>query len=361
MIQLRVQSGTSSYSISVGNRAWHEVGRFCRREKYSSVFIVTESRIWQAWGKKFLRATGLPSGSAILVPPGERSKSLSGVKALAQQLVKRRADRHSALVALGGGVVGDLAGFVASIYMRGIDTIQAPTTMVAQIDSAIGGKTGVNLPEAKNMLGTLTPPRLVAVNPEVLGSLSPRAYRSGLYEAVKHGIIRDARLFHFIRENLNAILAQDPRIMNRLIAWAAGVKVRVVSLDERESDLRRVLNFGHTLGHALEAAAHYRRFLHGEAVGWGMLLATRIAEGKKMLPAPEARKMEELICSLGPLPTLRGITARRLIGLLGRDKKTVRGVVHWVLSERIGSVRIVTRVGDALVEKAFRDVQRLPV
>ncbi len=361
MIQLRVQTGTSSYSILVGNRAWHELGRFCRREKYSSVFIVTESRIWRAWGRKFLQATGLPSASAILVPPGERSKSLAGVKALAQQLVKRRADRESAIVILGGGVVGDLAGFVASIYMRGIDTIQAPTTMVAQIDSAIGGKTGVNLPEAKNMLGTVTPPRLVAANPEVLGSLSPRAYRSGLYEAVKHGIIQDPRLFHFIRENLKPILAQDPKIMDRLIAWAAGVKVRVVNRDERESDLRRILNFGHTLGHALEAATHYRRFLHGEAVGWGMLLANRIAEEKKILPPTEARKIEELICSVGPLPSLQGITSRQLVALLGRDKKTVRGVVHWILSERIGSVRIVTRVANTLIEKAFRDVARLPV
>ena len=241
VIQLRVQTGTSSYTISVGNRAWQEVGRLCRREKYSSVFIVTESRIWRAWGQEVPAGDRLHSASVILVPPGERSKSLAGVKALAQKLVKRRADRESAVVVLGGGVVGDLAGFVASIYMRGIDTIQAPTTMVSQIDSAIGGKTGVNLPEAKNMLGTLTPPRLVAANPEVLGSLSPRAYRSGLYEAVKHGIIQDPRLFHFIRENLKPILAQDPKIMDRLIAWAAGVKVRVVNRDERESDLRRIL------------------------------------------------------------------------------------------------------------------------
>ena len=359
MFQFQVRSKTSTYPVWVGSRAWHALGDFLRRADYSSVFIATEPGIWKSWQGEFLQATGLHSGAEILIPSGERSKSLTRLRALAGELLNRRADRQSALIALGGGVVGDLAGFAGSVYMRGIDTLQAPTTLVGQIDSALGGKTGVNLPGAKNILGTVTPPRLVAANPQVLRSLSPRAFRSGLYEVIKHGIILDVPLFRFVKRNLESILGQDPQVMETLVARAARVKIRVVSRDERETGLRRILNFGHTLGHALEAGTHYRRFLHGEAVGWGMILATRIARAKGLLSPRDEVEILELIRSVGPLPSLAGLKARQLVTLLSRDKKTVRGVVHWILPEKIGAVRVVTDISTAEVEKAFRDAQHL--
>ena len=358
MVQLRVRAQTGSYEITVGRAAWRRIGIFCRRAGYSSVFIVTEPDIWKHWGKRFLSETGFGSKSVLLIPSGERSKSLAQVRTLAEELIERGADREAALVALGGGVVGDVAGFVGGIYMRGIDTLQAPTTMVGQVDSAIGGKNGVNLPGAKNILGTLAPPRLVAANPEVLRSLSPRAYRSGLFEVIKHGIIRDPALFRFLERNREAILSQSPRVMERLVAWGAKVKVQVVIRDEKESGLRRILNFGHTLGHALEAATGFRRLLHGEAVGWGMLMATRIAAGKKMLALREEEKIRAMIDSYGPLPSLKGITAKQLIPFLARDKKTVRGVVHWILPLRVGAVRVTTRVTTREIQRAIQEILR---
>ena len=359
MVQFRVRTQTGSYEVAVGRAAWRRIGAFCRRAGYSSVFIVTEPGIWKHWGKHFLGETGFRSKSILLIPSGERSKSLRQVRVLAEELIERGADRESALVALGGGMVGDVAGFVGSIYMRGIDTLQAPTTMVGQVDSAIGGKNGVNLPGAKNILGSLAPPRLVAANPEVLRSLSPRAYRSGLFEVIKHGIIRDPALFRFLEQNREAILSQSPRVMERLVAWGAKIKVQVVVQDEKESGLRRILNFGHTLGHALEAATGYRRLLHGEAVGWGMLMATRIAAGKKMLARREEEKIRALIGSYGPLPSLQGINSKQLIPFLARDKKTVRGVVHWILPVRVGAVRVTSRVSTREIQKAILAVQSL--
>jgi 3-dehydroquinate synthase len=277
---------------------------------------------------------------------------------VASELLDLGADRRSLLVALGGGVVGDLGGFVASTYMRGIDYVQAPTTVLAQVDSALGGKTAVNIRAMKNLVGTFYAPRVVVSDPAVLASLSPRAFQSGLYEAVKHAILSGPALFRWLEGKVAGLRPGDTPLLEILVARAAQVKVDVVSRDEREADLRRVLNLGHTYGHALEEATRYRRFLHGEAVAWGMLMATRLAELTGMLDPAVGKRIAHLVRSVGPLPTIRGLKEERILGLLPRDKKAVGGKIHWVLPEGIGKVQVTPDVPEGAVARAFRDVQR---
>jgi 3-dehydroquinate synthase len=272
-------------------------------------------------------------------------------------LLDRGADRKSLLVALGGGVVGDLGGFVASTYMRGIDYAQAPTTVLAQVDSSIGGKTAVNIHAMKNLVGTFYAPRVVVSDPEVLASLQPRAFKSGLYEAVKHSILSGPELFKWLEGKVSGLKPGDAGVLETLVARAAAVKVDVVTRDEREAALRRVLNLGHTYGHALEEATGYRRFLHGEAVAWGMLMVTRLAELVGVLDPADGKRIAHLVRAVGPLPHLRNLKAEKVLGLLIRDKKAVGGKIHWVLPEGIGRVRVAADVPDAIVARAFHDVQ----
>jgi 3-dehydroquinate synthase len=242
--------------------------------------------------------------------------------------------------------------------MRGIDYAQAPTTVLAQVDSSIGGKTAVNIHAMKNLVGTFCPPRVVVSEPEVLATLSPRAFRSGLYEAVKHAILSGPALFDWLESKVTGIEPGDTATLATLVARAAAVKVDVVSRDEHEAALRRVLNLGHTFGHALEEATGYRRFLHGEAVAWGILIVTRLAELAGVLVALDGKRFVKLVRAVGPLPKLQGVNSERVLGLLIRDKKAVGGKIHWVLPEGIGKVRITPDVPDAIVARAFHDVQR---
>jgi 3-dehydroquinate synthase len=274
------------------------------------------------------------------------------------ELLERGADRRSLLVALGGGVVGDLGGFVASTYMRGIAYVQAPTTVLAQVDSSLGGKTAVNIRAMKNLVGTFYAPRVVVSEPAVLASLPTRAFQSGLYEAVKHAILSGPSLFGWLESKVPDLRPDHTPMLEALVARAAKVKIDVVTRDERESDVRRILNLGHTYGHALEEATGYRRFLHGEAVAWGMLLVTRLAELLGVLDPAVAQHIVRLVRAVGPLPELRGIKEERVLGLLTRDKKTVGGKIHWVLPEGIGKVRVTADVPNAAVATAFREVQR---
>jgi 3-dehydroquinate synthase len=277
---------------------------------------------------------------------------------VASELLERGADRRSFLVTFGGGVVGDLGGFVASTYMRGIDYAQAPTTVLAQVDSAIGGKTAVNVRTMKNLVGTFYPPRVVVSDPAVLASLPPRVFQSGFYEAVKHAILSDPALFSHMEAKVGELRPGDTAELETLVECAAQVKVDVVSRDEREVALRRVLNLGHTFGHALEEATGYRRFLHGEAVAWGLLLATRLAELVNVLDPAEGKRIAHLVWSVGRLPRIRDLHAEKVLGLLPRDKKAVGGKIHWVLPERIGKVRVTSDVPEVAIAMAFRDVQR---
>ena len=357
MDKLRVRAGNNSYDVVVGRGAWREL-RTLDRSRYTSVFVLTEGRLWKSWGRKFQRAAGWKGLGAILVPMGETSKSLKCVERVAGALLAGGADRRSLLVAFGGGVIGDLSGFVASTYMRGIEYVQVPTTVVAQVDSAIGGKTAVNVGAMKNLVGTFAPPRLVLAEPGVLATLGVRAFRSGLYEVVKHAILSGPKFFSELERELDALVPLNARYLGPILARAAQVKVDVVSRDEREAGLRRVLNLGHTFGHALEEVTNYRRFLHGEAVGWGMLVATRLAEMTRCLKPADARRMTTLICRVGKLPPIQDLSVDRAMSLLAGDKKSVGGKLHWVLPERLGRMRIVSDVSAATVKAAFRQVQQ---
>jgi len=289
---------------------------------------------------------------------GERYKTLSVVEDLAFKLVKRGADRNCAIVAFGGGVVGDVAGLLASVYMRGVDFVQVPTSFLAQVDAAIGGKTGVNLSAGKNLVGTFYQPRLVLIDPQVIATLPEREYRSGLYEALKCGIIRKREIFDFMQHERERILQRDTAVLEWLITECVKVKAEVVAADERESDLRRILNFGHTIGHALEAETAYRHFLHGEAVAWGMVAASMIAAGMQKTSAETAQRIISAVLAYAPLPRVESRSkniARRIL----TDKKTVDGVAHFVLPREIGEVEIVRNVPDRAVVQAIEELRYL--
>ncbi|MGD0457544.1 MAG: 3-dehydroquinate synthase [Terriglobia bacterium] len=352
-----VTSKGFKYSVNVGCGAWRALADF-PQDRYSSIFILTERHLWERWGEKLLREGGVKSAQPLFVPPGENSKSVKMVEEVGAELLKKGADRRSLLVAFGGGVVGDLGGFVASTYMRGIDCLQVPTTVLAQVDSSIGGKTAVNVGAMKNLLGTFYPPRMVLAEPTVLASLDERSFRSGFFEVAKHAILSGPGLFKELEAKASKFLPKQARDLEEILARAAKVKVEVVSRDEREAGLRRVLNLGHTFGHALEEASGYRRFLHGEAVGWGILIVSRLAELLGVLEHGEGERIARLVRQVSPLPTLHGLRVRRILELLPQDKKAVRGRIHWVIPERIGKVRISDQVPMNLVEAAFRDVQR---
>jgi 3-dehydroquinate synthase len=296
--------------------------------------------------------------AVVTMPDGEKYKTLSTVGDLASKLLKRGADRKTAILALGGGVVGDVGGFLASIYMRGTDVVQVPTTLLAQVDASIGGKTGVDLSEGKNLLGTFHQPRAVLIDPAVLASLPDREFRAGLYEALKCGIIRRPAIFHFVEQNHEQLLQKDAATLEWLIAEAVRVKAEVVAADEREGDLRRILNFGHTVGHALEAETGYKQFLHGEAVAWGMVAASMIAAAMQRTDSETARKIISAVLALAPLPRVE-VRGKKIARRLSTDKKTLDGVVHFILPVEIGRVEIANDVPQPAVIQAVEELRYL--
>jgi len=357
MQQWKVRSKHFEYDVVIGRGAWRALRRF-PLGNYSSLFVLTEAGLWKRWGRCFQRETGLGRLQPVFVPAGEGSKTLPMVELLASQLLKSGADRQSLLLLFGGGVIGDLGGFLASTYMRGIDCVQVPTTVVAQVDSAVGGKTAVNTRTMKNLIGTFHPARLVVADPLVLASLSPRAFRSGMYEVVKHAILVGGSFFRKLEQTGDWLRTGDLDALEPILARAVAVKVDVVNRDEREEQLRHVLNLGHTFGHALEEATHYRRFLHGEAVGWGLLAVARLGRCLNVLSTAEEERIARLVRKVGPLPPIGDLDSARIADLLPQDKKSVRGQIHWVIPERVGKVRIVTGVPLSTAAAAFRDLQR---
>jgi 3-dehydroquinate synthase len=354
---IRVHSSTGDYSVLCRRGVLREASReIARLGKFSSIHILSSRRVWRAIGKKVLR--GLPLQKAVQLhffDDSETAKTLSTVEAIARKLVRAGADRKSLLVAVGGGVVGDVAGFAAASFLRGVALVQVPTTVVAQVDSAVGGKTGVNLPEGKNLVGAFYPPSLVLVDPEVLVTLPPREFRGGLAEVIKYGVIADAKLFAFLEHNMPAILARDPAALAHVIRRSIEIKGRVVSHDERESGLREILNYGHTFAHALEAATHYRKFQHGEAVAWGMMCAALLGHETINTPADDVARIIALVRHLGPLPPWPAVPAEKLFHLMRSDKKTKFGKVRFVLSPRLGRAQSY----DGITEKAAVSVLRL--
>jgi 3-dehydroquinate synthase len=361
MISIPVVTPSRSYEVLIGRgllvRAGETLSKLLETRR---AFIVTVPPVRQRWAKvlqKSLSTSGIET-SLLEMPNGERSKRLTTLEKLAEKLVKLGADRGVTLIALGGGVVGDVTGFLASVYMRGVDVIQIPTTVLAQVDAAIGGKTAVNLVSGKNLLGTFHQPRAVLIDPQVLDTLPSREYRAGLYESLKCGIIGDPGLFKLFEDRRREILDRDPVVVEKVIADSVRLKASVVSADEREGGLRQVLNFGHTIGHALEAETGYTQLLHGEAVGWGMIAATHIALSTGKLDSVTAGRVTNAVLGFGRLPSMELKTAN-ILKRLHSDKKTRRGVVHFVLPREIGKVEITSDVPEAIVRVAVDEIRKL--
>jgi 3-dehydroquinate synthase len=350
---IRVDTPSEKYDVIVGNglietlgaRIERVVGKLPRR-----VFVLTSAPIWALWGHK-IQQSFREAPVVLFLPPGESHKTLASVEKLLRQMAAAGGDRGSLLIAFGGGIVGDLGGFVAAIYMRGIPYIQVPTTLLAQVDSSIGGKTGVNLPEGKNLVGSFHHPLAVYTDIGLLGTLSDRELRAGLMESVKGGIIRDRSLVRFMEEHADDIFARNPKALEKVIASSVRVKAGVVNSDEREGGVRMILNLGHTVGHALEQATAYKSLLHGEAVGWGMIAALYIARKRGTISNNQFIRVEKLIHLYGPLPPLK-LSAGKIVAATRSDKKNIGGVRRFVLPVGIGDAGVVEDVTDAELEAA---------
>ncbi|MBC7926212.1 MAG: 3-dehydroquinate synthase [Bryobacteraceae bacterium] len=341
-----------AYEVVTGSRSYRcvvERGVLRRLHEFlppraGKVFIATTQDVWSLYRDRVtIEAT------TLLFPGGEANKRFQHVVALAEEMVLAGADRTSLIIAIGGGIVNDMGGFLASIFMRGIPVIQIPTTLLAQVDAAVGGKTGVNLNSGKNLLGAFHQPLAVLIDPEVLQTLPEREYRAGLFEVIKHGVIASPELFDLMDTQREAILAQEPVSVDRIVSESVRIKAEVVSADERENDLRRMLNFGHTIGHALEAETNYTRFLHGEAVAFGMKAATHLARLTNLLAPGESDRILAQVAAYGPIPTLDGIDPTALVRRTGSDKKTIQGRVHFVLPDCIGHVVVRTGIPEDTV------------
>src|SRR5258708_5614128 len=318
------------------------------------VFVVTTEDVWRHQGGTFARGLSAIPHEVIHLPGGEDRKRLAHVESAAEEMLCRGADRSSLVIAFGGGIVNDMGGFLAAIFMRGIPIVQVPTTLLAQVDAAIGGKTGVNLVEGKNLIGSFHQPLAVLIDPDVLATLPDREYRAGLFEVIKYGVIRSAPLFQLLVERRDAVLAREASVLDYIIEESVRIKAEVVSADERESDVRRILNFGHTFGHALEAETAYQRYLHGEAVGFGMRAATHLAKSLGRVSAEDAAGIVDAVDRYGPIPSLGGIPPDRIAARLVKDKKTIQGHVNFVLPTRTAELPAASGVNDGAVLSAIR-------
>jgi 3-dehydroquinate synthase len=356
-----VKSSAGPYSIIAGagsiRRAAQEIAALGR---FSSVHIVSSPKVWRAVGKTVQRGLCLSKRNGIhLFDDAEWAKNLRSVEQLTRSLCRAGADRKSLVVAVGGGVIGDVAGFVAAVFLRGVKLVHIPTTLVSQVDSSIGGKTGVNLPEGKNLVGSFYPPRLVLTDPELLGTLSHREFRGGLAEVIKHAVIADAEMFAILEKDMEKVLQRDRRALGYLIPRNVEIKARVVGRDERETGLREILNYGHTFAHALESVTKYRRYQHGEAVAWGMIAAAFLGHELGLTRPQDVSRIVALIRRLGPLLPWPRVSPAVLLQAMRSDKKTRSGVLRFVLSPRIGEARSYDAVPLRAVERVLHFTPRL--
>jgi 3-dehydroquinate synthase len=360
MTSVKIRSVWGGYEVTCANGALARLrGMILRLGQSSGVYVLSSPRVWEQWGRRVTAALGVDKRRVLLFDDSESAKRMETVEGIARALVRAGADRRALLVAVGGGVVGDVGGFAAASYLRGVRLAHIPTTLVAQVDSSIGGKTGVDLPEGKNLVGAFYPPKLVVADPNFLATLPHREFRSGLYEVVKYGVIADREMFEFLEKRLTAVLRRDPAAMGWLIPRSIGIKAHVVEKDEHESGMRKILNFGHTLGHALETATDYKRFKHGEAIGWGMIAATMMALAVDTLGERDAQRIIRLVANVGPLPPLGKITMARLRPILAGDKKARDGRVLWVLPKRIGKMQWDCEVPWPVVSRVFASLPEI--
>jgi 3-dehydroquinate synthase len=354
-IRIDVAAPSRTYGVTIAHAAIEQLGRSLDTLKVPERrFVVSSPLVWRLHGPELARA--IDALEPILVPDGERFKLLSTVTRIYDALVRQHADRATTLITFGGGVIGDMAGFAAATYLRGITLVHVPTTLLAQVDSAIGGKVGVNHPQGKNLIGAFYQPHAVVIDPTVLGTLPRREFRAGLYEVIKYGMTSSAGLFDRIARDRKAIFARAPEALTPVIAESCRIKADVVAADEREAGPRRILNFGHTAGHALEAVTRYRRFRHGEAVAYGMLVAAEIGRSRGALAETDRQALADVVASLGPLPPIADLSSAHLLEAMQHDKKMVAGRLHYVLPTAVGATTIVDDVTEKEMRSALKRV-----
>ncbi|MEW5766645.1 MAG: 3-dehydroquinate synthase [bacterium] len=360
MRRVKVSLGERSYHIHIEPGLMRLAGEIILSLGLSRrVGVITNPKVGGLYLpslKESLEKAGLTVES-IEVPDGEEYKNLEATRGLYNELLSRRFDRRTPIIALGGGVIGDLAGFVAATFMRGLPFIQIPTTLLAQVDSSVGGKVGVNLPQAKNMVGSFYQPWVVIIDPLVLKTLDERELRAGLAEVVKYGVIRDGDFFAYLENNWARILDLDPEALSHIIAVSCQIKAEVVSQDEREAGQRAILNYGHTIGHALEALTNYKHFRHGEAVAIGLIGASWIANELGLLSESEVRRQINLLQQIALPTTFSGIDSQKIIDTLSLDKKVLGGEVRFVLPTQIGQVIIKSAIGTEVIQKVLKKIE----
>jgi 3-dehydroquinate synthase len=356
--KVKVGLNDRSYEILVGEGLLCDLGKRCAKLGLGRrCVVISDSNVGPLYGDQVLRTLAQAGFDASMIgfPAGETAKKMANVEKCYNELARLRLERKSFVVALGGGVVGDLAGFVAATYLRGLPFVQVPTTLLAQVDSSVGGKVGVNLKAGKNLVGAFHQPRLVLCDLDTLKSLPDREFRSGFAEVIKYGIIYDASLFRRLERDLNRLLKRNTHSLASAIARCCAIKADVVSQDETETGLRAILNFGHTIGHALEAISKYGEYLHGEAISIGQVLAAQLSAELTTLPAGDVQRIRTLFRNAG-LPVDLRIAGRQkeaLLGAMRLDKKVADGQLKFVLARKIGQVEYGHAVPESLLRKVL--------
>jgi len=357
MISTRIQVDlpSGSYPVAIGSGALATLPQLLDQLLPGTRrLFVSSPPIWDLHHSAFRK---VPSAKdPILVPDGERFKHLATVARVYEALIQREADRAVVVIAVGGGVIGDLVGFAAATYLRGVRLVQIPTTLLAQVDSAIGGKVGVNHALGKNLIGAFHQPKLVVADTDLLATLPRREFRAGLYEVIKYGVIASEPLFQRVDASLAALFDRDATALAAIVAESCRIKADVVSRDERESGLRRVLNFGHTVGHALEAVTKYKRYRHGEAVAYGMLAALALGVQRGVTDADAERRVAALVAKLGPLPPIADLSVKEIIAAIARDKKVIAGTLHFIAATAIGETKELKDVSEKELRAALQTV-----
>jgi len=360
MEKIKVNLSENSYTVYTG-ASLNDVGIYLKKRNFpKNVLVITNTTVGKIYGEQVMeKLAGCGFMPAIVrIPDGEKYKTLNTVRELYQACLDVNLDRHSLIIALGGGVVGDIAGFVAATFKRGVPFVQVPTTLLAMVDSSVGGKTGVNLKESKNLIGSFYQPKMVFTDISTLKTLKRREFTGGLAEVIKYGIIKDKNFFKYIEKNINKIKSLDPKMLEYVINKSCVIKKRIVEVDEKESGIRAILNFGHTIGHAIEAATKYNKYLHGEAIAVGMVCASQISVRLGILGKRDAQRIKYLIKKAG-LPVNHQLNVNRILTKLIYDKKTKNGKINFVLPyKKIGQVVIKDDIPEKIINDALCEVKK---
>jgi 3-dehydroquinate synthase len=357
---IRVELPTSQYNVTIQPQGLQQLGKHCQQLKLGKkIVVVSNPIIFKHYGQTVvdsLTAAGFAVATCLL-PAGERYKTLTSIQKIYDVAVSQRLERSSTLVALGGGVIGDMTGFAASSWLRGINFIQVPTTLLAMVDASIGGKTGVNHPQGKNLIGAFYQPRLVMIDPDVLKTLPSREWRAGMAEVIKYGIIWDSELFQMLEQagKLSQLSQVSPTLLAEILRRSAQAKVDVVSQDEKEGGIRAILNYGHTIGHAIESLTGYKVVNHGEAVAIGMVAAGQLAVQEQFWTAADATRQDQVIQSTGlPIALPAGVQIDQIVAALSLDKKVQSGQVRFIIPTKIGAAMVTDRITNQAVTKVLQ-------